>query len=602
MSIQFEQVTKRYRGIPVVNDLTLEIPKGEFFVLLGPSGSGKSTLLRGVAGLTRVDHGRIALHGRDVTFLSPRERGVGFVFQHYALFRNMTVAENIEFALRVRRMRGKKRRERRQELLRLVALDGMDDRLPSQLSGGQQQRVAVARALAHEPEVLLLDEPFGALDAKIRAELRRTVRDVQRRLGTTTILVTHDQEEAFALADRIGVMHMGRLLETGRPDHLYRRPATRFVATFLGAANLLLGEVVPPRIRIGSAFLPRPSYTRASAGAGSEIVTVVRPEDLELAAQQRALTNPCVGDGTVIETNFGGGIERLIVQIGAAANLRSASRPDAQPGNIAVPAGACLLEVTRTAAESAAMTLRIGQHVAVGIRRAHVLPTPVSSFLFRAATREAVEDLRRSPLVAQLVQSTQANLAETIVSEESPAGDLRNSGVVIVDSEGRTPEDLADLVSKGASRLLCVPRGGPLPRRVVIYCPTVAPQAETMGLVASLIRHINAEATFVTVLAPEASAGERAAAIRRLLDTRADVRAGHGLDLRTEVREGDVAAELRDMIAGPDPAMLVVGISGARAQVGERLAKDLSWVLSRRAPCPLLITHDAVRAQLSAVV
>ncbi|MEO6368593.1 MAG: ABC transporter ATP-binding protein, partial [Steroidobacteraceae bacterium] len=191
MSITLEQVTKRYQGQPVVNDVSLEVAEGEFFVLLGPSGSGKSTLLRAIAGLVDIDHGSIALHGNDVTHVGARERGVGFVFQHYALFRHLTVAENIEFALRVRRMKAADRRARRQELLKLVALEGMDQRLPAQLSGGQQQRVAVARALAHKPQELLLDEPFGALDAKIREELRRTIRVVQRELGVTTVLVTH---------------------------------------------------------------------------------------------------------------------------------------------------------------------------------------------------------------------------------------------------------------------------------------------------------------------------------------------------------------------------------------------------------------------------
>src|SRR5215467_6863896 len=253
MSITLDQVTKHYGGVPVVNDVSLDIGDGEFFVLLGPSGSGKSTLLRAIAGLTGVDHGRISLHGRDVTHLSPRQREVGFVFQNYALFRHMTVADNIEFALRVRRVKSAERVARRKELLRLVALEGMDNRLPSQLSGGQQQRVAVARALAHKPEVLLLDEPFGALDAKIREELRRTIRQVQRELKITTVLVTHDQEEAFALADRIGVMNLGRLLEVGKPQELYARPATRFVATFLGAANLILARQTGDGIHFGNA-------------------------------------------------------------------------------------------------------------------------------------------------------------------------------------------------------------------------------------------------------------------------------------------------------------------------------------------------------------
>jgi len=595
MSIQFEQVTKRYRGVPVVNDVSLEIAKGEFFVLLGPSGSGKSTLLRGVAGLTAIDHGRISLQGRDVTFMNPRERGVGFVFQHYALFRNMTVGENIEFALDIRGVPAARRRERRKELLKLVALEGMDERLPSQLSGGQQQRVAVARALAHEPEVLLLDEPFGALDAKIRVELRRTVREVQRRLGTTTILVTHDQEEAFALADRIGVMHMGRLLETGRPEQLYRQPATRFVATFLGAANVLLGEVTSPRVRLGSALVSQPGHARSDAAAGTEVVTVVRPEDLEVAGLKRDLMAPCLGEGTVVETHFGGGTERLFVQLAPSVSLRAAARTDTQSGS------GCILEITRTGAEAASAPVRLGQSIALGVRRIHVLPTPVSSFLFRAATREAVAELRQSALVAQLVQSTRANSSETIVSEEGPAGDLRNSGVVVIDSAGRSVADLADLLTGGARRLLCVSRMGPLPRRVVIYCPDQAPQGETMSLVASLVRHINAEATFVTVLPEGAPTTARTAAIRRLLDTRAEVRSSHGLDLRTEVLEGDSSAELLALVSGPEPALLVMGMGGDRRALEESLSREVGWMFGGDGQHPLLVAYDGPRsAQLGA--
>ncbi len=266
MSIALDQVTKRYQEQPVVNDVSIEVGEGEFFVLLGPSGSGKSTLLRAIAGLTGIDHGRISLHGRDVTHVRARDRGVGLVFQNYALFRHMTVADNIEFALRVRRMKRADRVARRKELLKLVALEGLDERLPGQLSGGQQQRVAVARALAHKPQVLLLDEPFGALDAKIREELRRTIRAVQRELGITTVLVTHDQEEAFALADTIGVMNHGRLLEVGQPHDLYAQPATRFVATFLGAANLLLARQSADGIRFGATPVNAEASERMQAG------------------------------------------------------------------------------------------------------------------------------------------------------------------------------------------------------------------------------------------------------------------------------------------------------------------------------------------------
>src|SRR5580700_5343338 len=305
MSINFEQITKRYNGTPVVNDVSLQIQPGEFFVLLGPSGSGKSTLLRIAGGLTDVDHGRISFHGRDVTHVRARDRGVGLVFQHYALFRHMTVGENVEFALRVRGVRRRDRARRRDELLQLVALEGYGERLPGQLSGGQQQRVAVARALAHEPQVLLLDEPFGALDAKIRVELRETIRQVQRRLGMTTILVTHDQEEAFSLADRIGIMHNGRLLETGRPDALYRHPATRFVATFLGAANLFLGERGPAGLRLGKRFIASGNSLKA-AGPAKQVVTVVRPEDIEVAEDEARLRSTALSLGHVLSVDFGG--------------------------------------------------------------------------------------------------------------------------------------------------------------------------------------------------------------------------------------------------------------------------------------------------------
>jgi sulfate transport system ATP-binding protein len=294
MSILLEQVSKDYGDAPAIADVTANIADGELFVLLGPSGSGKSTLLRAIAGLSTIDHGRIVLHGRDVTSLGARDREVGFVFQNYALFRHMTVADNIEFALRARRVRGAQRARRRRELLKLVSLEGYDNRLPAELSGGQQQRVAVARALAHEPRVLLLDEPFGALDAKIREDLRRGIREIQRAVGITTVLVTHDQEEAFSMADRIGVMDRGRLQEVGEPRALYSRPGTRFVATFLGAANLLLGPYGYRDVQLGESYFP---VERWSPGlrSGDEAAIVVRPEDVVLAESREALTVQSVG-------------------------------------------------------------------------------------------------------------------------------------------------------------------------------------------------------------------------------------------------------------------------------------------------------------------
>ncbi len=242
MSIRLEQLTKRYDGRAVVSNVTLDVATGELCVLLGPSGSGKSTILRLVAGLAPCDGGRILLDGQDLAPVPARDRGLGFVFQSYALFRHQTVSENVEFALRVRGESARARRQRREELLELVGLAGLGQRLPAQLSGGQQQRVALARALAHRPRVLLLDEPFGALDARIRLELRRSLSRIQRELAVTTLFVTHDQEEAFELADRLAVMSQGRLVEDGPPRELYLRPQTEFAATFLGGANLLVGQ------------------------------------------------------------------------------------------------------------------------------------------------------------------------------------------------------------------------------------------------------------------------------------------------------------------------------------------------------------------------
>src|SRR5215203_3640238 len=279
MTIVLEELTKRYEGHPVVNNVSLEVANGEFFVLLGSSGSGKTTVLTMIAGLTGIDKGRVLLHGRDVTNLPTQERRVGFVFQNYALFQHMTVADNVEFGLRVRKAPTAERRRRRDELLELVGLSGLGSRMPRQLSGGQQQRVALARALAHQPEVLLLDEPLGALDAKIRIELRRTLRAIQRELGITTILVTHDQEEAFELADRLGVMSFGRLLEVGQSQDLYQHPQTEFVATFLGTANLLVGNATQDSVQIGPHRFPI-SQESWSGEEARRVQVLFRPENV----------------------------------------------------------------------------------------------------------------------------------------------------------------------------------------------------------------------------------------------------------------------------------------------------------------------------------
>ena len=245
--IRLSGITKRFGDYAALHGVDLHIEPGEFIALLGPSGSGKTTLLRIIAGLEFQDSGQVLIQDQDVSEQPVAQRGVGFVFQHYALFRHMSVADNVAFGLTVRKRRDRPAKAvikaRAEELLRLVQLEGLGNRLPAQLSGGQRQRVALARALAIEPKLLLLDEPFGALDAKVRKDLRRWLRDLHKQMGLTSIFVTHDQEEALELADRVVVMDQGRIEQVGTPEEVYMRPATPFVASFVGENNTLAGGV-----------------------------------------------------------------------------------------------------------------------------------------------------------------------------------------------------------------------------------------------------------------------------------------------------------------------------------------------------------------------
>ncbi len=239
MGIVVEDVSKQFGSFQAVSDVNLTIESGSLVALLGPSGSGKSTLLRLIAGLETPDVGRILLTGEDATHRSVQDRGIGFVFQHYALFKHLTVRRNIAFALEIRKTPPKRVKERVEELLELVQLQGLGDRYPSQLSGGQRQRVALARALAVEPQVLLLDEPFGALDAKVRKDLRAWLRRLHDEVHVTTVFVTHDQEEAMEVADEIVVMNKGKVEQIGTPAQIYDHPASAFVMSFIGPVNVL---------------------------------------------------------------------------------------------------------------------------------------------------------------------------------------------------------------------------------------------------------------------------------------------------------------------------------------------------------------------------
>jgi len=589
MSIELDQVTKRYQGVPVVNDVSISVAEGEFLVLLGPSGSGKSTLLRAIAGLTEINRGRVSLHGRDVTHVNAREREVGFVFQHYALFRHMTIGENIEFALRVRHAKAAERRARRQELLRLVALEGMDDRLPAQLSGGQQQRIAVARALAHRPKVLLMDEPFGALDAKIREELRRTIRQIQRELGISTILVTHDQEEAFALADRIGVMHQGRLLECGKPDDLYTRPATRFVSTFLGAANLLLGY----RSKDGIRFAPPVNPAPADAPPVYEIVTVLRPEEVEMASERKELKATFVGHARVEEVLFGGAVERLRVRMQDRGTVASAVK-----GAAAASEDGTLIEVTRTLPEKRQLPVTPGQRVALGARRIHVLPTPVSSFSVVAATEEDCARIAAAPLLQALSTRMVTRVNHRVESTigEPPTGKaaraLAPPGVAAVESGPGGAARVEWLLRHGASQVLCLDPERPVPTRVVIHAASDAALRPTMAVASSLLRNLPVEAAFLDIQSPALPAEGRATQLRHLLDARSEAAAVHGLDVRTELRFGDSATELSRELAAEDIALLIVGLPLAPTDAWQKLL-PIAKLLDARGGDPVLIVRAA---------
>jgi sulfate transport system ATP-binding protein len=570
MSIALDQVTKRYQDQPVVNDVSIDVGEGEFFVLLGPSGSGKSTLLRAIAGLTGIDHGRISLHGKDVTHVRARDRGVGLVFQNYALFRHMTVADNIEFALRVRRMKAPERRARRQELLKLVALEGMDERLPGQLSGGQQQRVAVARALAHKPQVLLLDEPFGALDAKIREELRRTIRAVQRELGITTVLVTHDQEEAFALADTIGVMNHGRLLEVGQPTDLYAQPATRFVATFLGAANLLLANQGVDGVRFGATPVSAAGNETPHAGRETEVVAVLRPEEVELALAREDLSSNFIARASVEEIVFTGALERLRVRIldaPCAAQLLGGA------------AGEALVDVTRTQPERRSLPLRAGAHVVIGARRLHVLPTPLSSFLACAPTEAAAAQVAHEPLLESLSTRMKTRVGLRAIDLGAPAP-APLSGVAAIHAGADAANTVEWLLRHGAGEVLVLPRNAPSPTRVFIHWTEEAARRATLAVSASLLRHVSAEAVYLGIV-PEGPAGTgRAAPMRALLDARSEAQSDHRLEMRTELAVGETVAELTRNLSAGSAQMLVLGITNiteAASAYRSLLAAQPGW-------------------------
>lgn len=307
MSIRVEGLTKRFGDFVALDRIDLEARTGELLALLGPSGSGKTTLLRVIAGLETPDTGTVRYHDEDVTNQDARERNFGFVFQHYALFRHLDVFENVAFGLRVRRAPRAEVRRRVGELLELVGLAGLEKRYPTQISGGQRQRVALARALAARPKVLLLDEPFGALDAKVRRELRAWLRRLHDEIHVTSVFVTHDQEEAFEVADRVVVMNHGKIEQVGTPREVSEQPATPFVMDFIGNANIFVGRVQNGHAYFGTASIPSPEHSDPRP----RIATVyVRPHELEVERTPRGESSL---RAKVARINEAGSIARLLL-------------------------------------------------------------------------------------------------------------------------------------------------------------------------------------------------------------------------------------------------------------------------------------------------
>jgi spermidine/putrescine ABC transporter ATP-binding subunit len=334
IAVRLDGIHKRFGDAIALQDVQLPIRRGELMTLLGPSGSGKTTLLNLVAGFLVPDSGEIAIDGERVTDIPPYKREIGMVFQSYALFPHMDVAANVGYGLRMRRLAEPEIARRVADALALVKLTGLEDRRPKQLSGGQQQRVALARALIVSPKVLLLDEPFSALDKSLRASMQVEVKELQRKLGVTTIFVTHDQSEALSLSDRIAVMSEGRIRQCGTPDEVYRRPADRFVASFVGDVNVLharLERVEGARavVALGAARIGVPAATLVALAAGAPVDLFVRPEQLRPAEAGE----PIATQGIVAAHVYQGGHVDLYVDVPEAASGRLLMR---LPGNDAI--------------------------------------------------------------------------------------------------------------------------------------------------------------------------------------------------------------------------------------------------------------------------
>lgn len=368
-------ISKRFGKTSVLENITFHVAEGEALVLLGASGSGKTTILRIIAGLEQPYTGKIMLHGKDVTELPARERGVGVIFQSYALFPKMTVEKNIGYGLRIRKRRRKDIKKTVNELLSLVQLEEHRKKYPSQLSGGQQQRVAIARTLAYNPEVLLFDEPFGALDAQTRVHLRREIRALLKKVNVPAIFITHDQEEALELGDRIAVINVGHIEQIGTPREVYNNPATEYVATFLGAANILEGTITGGRVVVGNAQMPA-HLPDDRFRDGQAVKLIFRPEDVLLnKSQEFPVGHACLSSGVVEEISFVGAYERLRIRLEASGGAcETSDTPFYLTTETPERQNAKPVIATRPKPETNALRLHTGDRVFLGLKSFTILP------------------------------------------------------------------------------------------------------------------------------------------------------------------------------------------------------------------------------------
>jgi ABC-type Fe3+/spermidine/putrescine transport system ATPase subunit len=368
-------LSKRFGKTSILENISFDVAEGEVLVLLGASGSGKTTILRIIAGLEMPYTGKVILHGKDVTELPARERGVGVIFQSYALFPKMTVEKNIGYGLRIRKRKRKEIRETVNELLSLVQLNEHRKKYPSQLSGGQQQRVAIARTLAYKPEVLLFDEPFGALDTQTRVHLRREIRALLKKVNVPSIFITHDQEEALELGDRVAVLNVGHIEQIGTPFEIYNHPATEYVATFLGAANLLDAVVRQDSLEVGSTRIPA-ALDSAKFKPGDCVKIVFRPEDVVLTHGDLSPSRHSrIGSGRIQEVTFVGAYERLRLHMDL---IGEECKTDETPYYLTTqpPERQTTKSIiaTRPKPEASATRLHVGERVTVALTSFTVLP------------------------------------------------------------------------------------------------------------------------------------------------------------------------------------------------------------------------------------